>query len=669
MAHLRAAAANGYQLFLALIIKGPPGCGKSMFVDAFKTALEGQIVYSVEGCPVHENPLNLLTLLSDKTLDKIAERLHLTAKDSEELGTPTLKELLAVAGKPCQHCWSMVMEHKCEKDPNKALLNLKVIPQRLSTRKYGISTWTPNSPLTLALERGSRGMTDMGELFDGAGSPMLGGTSPQLKILLDATNDRKIPGSGSGSDKGLPKQLKEAAKAVLPAAAAAAVGAEEDDCEDDGNHPVTGNSYVPLDTVLFGQANEGAWQQFLKSLGKDAAKFTRRFYVKTYPYNTSVTEEEMAYHDRIGLMREVPHFDPIALKLLSLLAVISRLKTEGDIDVVSRARIYDGEKLEVKRSSTTTSGPFGGILAAATGAGGPTANHPDYWTVEDLWRQAGDTEAQTGLDMTVMFNMLSELIDRALKEKKFEGCVSSYEMLTFLRNRLTELEKSDGFTEEQREVLKKCRKDFLMEAPKGSKPGQIESEYRRLLIRQLYELAAPDFERRAEELYQRYKVHANAFAVGDKTVEEPDANRKGRTNKVKIDEVFLDELDNWIGLKTSSDRSTFRQGLNAEIFKFVRERRVKLNLADDEELKASGDINWKTLPRLADGIRRKLNSETRVRLERLLKSPLELQDETEDDRRLRAEVFKQFDKLGYCEHCRSQALEYFKLNELWQAQS
>jgi predicted Ser/Thr protein kinase len=107
----------------------------------------------------------------------------------------------------------------------------------------------------------------------------------------------------------------------------------------------------------------------------------------------------------------------------------------------------------------------------------------------------------------------------------------------------------------------------------------------------------------------------------------------------------------------------------AELFRFVRERRQKLNLSADEELNAESDITWKTLPKLADGIRKKLNSETRQRLERLLKSDLELQDETEDDRRLRREVFKRFDELGYCKHCRSQALEYFKLNELWTVQS
>ena len=48
MTHLQAASQNGYQLYLAIIVKGPPGSGKSMFVDAFKHALEGQILHRRE---------------------------------------------------------------------------------------------------------------------------------------------------------------------------------------------------------------------------------------------------------------------------------------------------------------------------------------------------------------------------------------------------------------------------------------------------------------------------------------------------------------------------------------------------------------------------------------------------------------------------------------------
>jgi len=79
--HLRAAAANGYQLKLALILKGGPGSGKGTLANAIKACLEGEIVYTVAGCPVHENPINLLNLLPPDRISAIAEALEMTSED------------------------------------------------------------------------------------------------------------------------------------------------------------------------------------------------------------------------------------------------------------------------------------------------------------------------------------------------------------------------------------------------------------------------------------------------------------------------------------------------------------------------------------------------------------------------------------------------------------
>ena len=232
----------------------------------------------------------------------------------------------------------------------------------------------------------------------------------------------------------------------------------------------------------------------------------------------------------------------MALKLLALLAVLSRLdESNKDVDLVSRARIYDGEKLQVKRSaaaSKTFAEAFPG------GAATSTAANPDYWTVKDLWRQAGEKEATMGLDMTVMFNLLSEIVERALREKRFERCVSSYELLTYLRERLVEMEKSDGFTDEQKDVLKRCRSTFLALPPEGKTvidKAQVENEYRRLLIRQIYEIAAPDFERRAEESFERYRRHAQAYAIGEKRVLEPEEPGSKRMRTVDVDTVLSEQ--------------------------------------------------------------------------------------------------------------------------------
>ena len=223
-------------MFLAMIVKGPPGSGKSMLVDAFKAALEGHVVYSVKGCPVHENPINLLTLLSKKSQNQLAKRLGLTAEDSKRSGHPSLKDMLAFAGKPCKHCWSLVMESCAhESDPNQALLNIEVIPQRLSARSFGISTITPKCSVTTAIGRGNRGLVDLGELFDGAANPG-GGMHPALRPLLDATNDRKLLGGVNPPP---------------PQVAAPAPGTTAPDCGPNNNP--AGTDEVPLDIVLVGQ--------------------------------------------------------------------------------------------------------------------------------------------------------------------------------------------------------------------------------------------------------------------------------------------------------------------------------------------------------------------------------------------------------------------------------
>jgi len=647
MENLRAAKSGGYQLFLAMIIKGPPGSGKSMLVEKYKEALEGHVVYSIKGCPVHENPINLLTLLSKKSQHELAKRLGLDEATARKNGIPSLKDMLSVAGKPCKHCWSAVMEARDpnapEKflDPNQALLNLEVIPQRLSSRRFGISTKTPTCSIASTIARGNRGLVDMGELFDGTSSPTRGGgVSPTLLPLLDATNDRKL--LGALGDAPRPGQTQAGACEVGP-----------------GN---AGTDEVPIDAVLIGQTNEGAYKQFVDALGKDAGKITRRIHVFTFPYNTSVTDEELAYRDQIAKLRDVPHFDPMSLKLLALLAVISRLDQTSDINVVKRARIYDGEKLQVKRPQS--SGTKGSYTPTPV-----TANHPEYWTVKELWRQAGEAEATNGLDMTVMFNLLSEVIERALREKRYDRCVSSYELITFLRERVAEMEKSDGFTDAQKEVIKRCRTHFLAPAAKlHEKPGELESEYQRLLVRQIYEIAAPDFQRRAELSFQRYRRHAQAWSIGASKVLERDEDGHRMEREVFVDLDFLNKVEVHINLTYSDEKEKFRRSLEGEILKHTRELRERHKLCSDDECEDI-DIDWRTLPKLADAIRRMLNSETRVRLEKLLKSPIELPNESEEDKLLRERLASKFSELGYCPHCLGQALEYFKLNELWSVQS
>lgn len=615
--HLRAAAANGYQLRLALILRGGPGSGKSYLADAIKDSLEGQIVYTIAGCPVHENPINLLTLLPADTVTEIGKSLGI-----EQI----LKDLLAVAGRPCQHCWKQLMEGKDEKNPPN-MFEVPVHAMRLSSRGFGISTWTPSAPgqgcnLSSSLVRGSRGIVDMPEIFS-VTTPAQGEAS-ELDILLEVTNDRRLPTPSS--------------------------------C---GSHDAHG--HVPFDGVLLGQTNHGAWEAFIKSQ-KDPNKFTRRFFIMDVPYVMSVTEEELAYRDFIGQMKERPHIDPMALKMAALLAVISRMKKDHEVDIVSRARMYDGENLVVQKknpSSSPSPTPFGGWgNTASTGSSSSSRQEKEYWTVMDLWREAGEDEGMYGLNMADMLSVVSQAIDFYLKRKP--RFLSSLRMISFLRAKVMELSKKPGLTDKEKEVIKNCIEFLKPATSKSDKPGIIEEEYRRVLRRELLSVVAPDFETRAEEIFKRYREHAKHHAQGARYFMDP----KDRGHKIDVDTDFLDKVDRWCGITGSDDREKTRLALEADLLELVRDNARRLK-SGDESATEEFDLNWQSLPRLEKGIRLMLNDEIAKKVEKILRPEFELK---EDELKHRKESLERFRALGYSEDSLAEALQYIQDYELWKLQ-
>ncbi|MBS2002757.1 MAG: hypothetical protein JST44_14700 [Cyanobacteria bacterium SZAS LIN-5] len=632
MEHLYNASQNGLQLRLAIILKGGPASGKGALAMAIKDTLEGELVHSVAGCPVHENPINLLTLLPPERLDTIAKAIGMTDDDAKKAGKPSLRQLVATAGRPCHHCWTQVMGEGKDVKTEPNLGDVMVEHVRLSSRNFGISTWSGQETLLSVLKRGSRGVVDMPEIFSLGAAP--GAVNPELDLLLEATNDRRIPGMGS-NEVALPGSPFKLA-----------------------NPNAVDTGWMPLDAILIGQTNDGAWDSFM-SAQKDKDKFTRRMAIIQVPYNTSVTEEEAAYRDAVNAMRDQPHFDPMALKLLALTAVISRMKVQHDVDVVTRARMYDGEQLRVEKKPKTTTGSTGG--AASTGTAGTLGNtEKAYWHVGEFWQDAGADEGMFGLHMTDMFKIVSEITEAALESK--HKSVSAIGLINYLRGKIAEMKKQPGLTKKQEEVLASV--EGYLKGPKSysdREVGVIEKEYRRVLVRQLFEVASPDFDRRATELFERYRLHAKAYSIGDKTVRE-EVVQAGvpSTRTVKVDVAFLDEMDKWMGMTTDKDRDAFRRSIETRIG-----LATQMQLEEDEaglKNSESSIITWQSLQEIADGIRKKLNSETAKVLENLLKSEIELDEE---QKKLRRETLERFDKLGYNDYTRQQALTYFRDYKLW----
>jgi predicted Ser/Thr protein kinase len=608
MKFLEAAAQNGYQLRQMITIVGGPGCGKSFLADAFKATLEGQTIFAVQGCPVHENPINLLKLLKPEQLKALAEALG--------MGN-TLHDYLKVAGEPCAHCWQQAMKNG-DSEPN--LGKIKVDELRISSRHGGVATWMASAKgqscsLLAALRQGSRGMVDMPEAFSVVEAAA--GEARELELLLEATENRRIPSGSESCSKT--------------------------------------SGYLPLDAVIFAQSNEGAWDRFLDSVPEeDRGKWTRRAKILKVPYNTSRSEEVQAYLDFLQVMKARPHLDPLALSVAATLAVASRMKKDGDVPLDLRVRMYDGERIVLPKKQSSVSSRLGtedrwGSIASASTRQDPTTESKNV-TVSDLWDAAGEDEGLRGLNMGLMLSIVSQVCELALSSK--EKCVTALSMMKYLRARI-ELElKTPGLTKEEEAMLTRC-KDELLSDFRRSTTGLVEKEYRRMLRAQFLRAFSPDYEMLATQTFERYYMYARAFAKGDAEVFD---KRFGR--KVKVETGFMEEIERLMGLTSVSEREDFRRALEAE-FLHLREMHAKEHGADAEP----PEINWRTHPQLAKAIARKLNDEIAKKVQRLLTDEIQL---NEEEAKLRAESLQRFEELGYtCAHCRKAALEYFKEFKLW----
>jgi predicted Ser/Thr protein kinase len=606
---LEAAAQNGYQLRQMLTLVGGPGCGKSFLADAIKAVLEGQTVYAVKGCPVNENPINLLKLLPTETLQQIAEETG--------LGT-ALFDHLKVAGEPCAHCWKQAMG-----DSNTpSLVNVQVDILRLTSRSGGISTWMPSADgqgcdLASALRQGSRGIVDMPEAFSVPESAP--GQAHELDLLLEATEGRRIPSNSEHCSKTA--------------------------------------GFLHLDAVKIAQTNAGAWKRFIEGQA-DPNRFTRRTRILSVPYNTAVGEERQAYEDFIEILKARPHIDPLALQVTAFLAVASRMKKD-DKDGVAlnlRVRMYDGEPIVLPKKSSTIYTPsrddgWGGALSTTASTKKNEAEKKNV-EVSDLWDAAGEDEAMVGLNMGLMLSIVSQACELALNTK--QKCITTMSMLNYLRQRIEIELKTPGLTKEEKAVLENCR-EFLKELrDRDSEPGLLEKEYRRLLRAQVLSVFSPDYEERAAKMFEVYRLHAAVSGRGETQVQDPRFKKK-----VDVDIKFLEEIENAMGKTGIDERMRFRRGLESEFSAVLRDS-AKENEGKIDEVA----ITWKTMPELQKAICKRLDAEIADKVERALSDDTKLKL-TEEETKLKAESISRFEQLGYCEHCLKAALGYFKEFKLW----
>jgi len=289
--------------------------------------------------------------------------------------------------------------------------------------------------------------------------------------------------------------------------------------------------------------------------------------------------------------------------------------------------------------------------------------------IEELMKKGGEVkdekerEGMYGLTMSFMLSFVSELAERAMHAPRHPGfpntepTVTSIGMIDNLRAKLTQYAQTNGLTDAQKKMVKNCLDEFFLQAKETSDvPGWLEREYRRLLREQILEVFSPDFERRAQETFLKYQLHARAFGNRLTKVKLPGL---GLTKEVDVDVNFLDKIDKGKGLKSNlPEARDYRGSIDAQLNDLMYSHGT-LPSEDAHEL----TVDWTTLPELKQAIEEFLNADIAKGVERVVTTKYDLL--SDDDKAFYDAAFASFTKLGYNEISLARALEYAKELKLW----
>lgn len=298
------ASMKGEEARQVLYLVGPVGAGKSSLVEALKKALEtADPIYTIKGCPMHEEPLHLIPK-------------HLRGEFENMLG-------VQIEGDLCPVC-KYKLEHEYEGHYEK----FPVITKTFSIRsRKGVGVVPPVDPnnqdtsiltgsvdiskmdmypeddprifsLNGAFNVGNRGLVEFIEVFKN--------DVEYLHTIITATQEKSIPSPGKGS-------------------------------------------MIYFDGIILAHSNEAEWNKF-KSDHTNEAILDRIVKIEV-PYCLELNEEIKIYEKILKKSNFTAHIAPHTIETAALFAVLSRLNPSAKADPITKLKIYNGE--EVVEKGTT----------------------------------------------------------------------------------------------------------------------------------------------------------------------------------------------------------------------------------------------------------------------------------------------------------------------------
>jgi serine protein kinase len=287
-----------------LLLWGPPGGAKSSVAALLKrgleewTATDEGAVFTLQGCPMHEEPLHLIPA-------------PLRQQAREHTGVP-------ISGGLCPVCqWRL--DHEFGGD----FLRFPIERTYFSeARRIGIGTFEPGDPKSMSMEQLTGGLDFKAIETHGSDSHPLaldwaGEFSKSNRGLFEAVEFFKNPAEFRNLflTMAQEKQFK-----------------------------VAKFGYIDSDTVIIAHTNEAEFRAFMADQKNEALK--DRLVTVAVPYNVRVSDEEKIYRKLLtGPGRDDLHIAPHALRAAAMVAVLSRLKEHENLGPVEKMKLYDGEEV------------------------------------------------------------------------------------------------------------------------------------------------------------------------------------------------------------------------------------------------------------------------------------------------------------------------------------
>lgn len=457
-----------------LLLMGPVSGGKSTLVTMLKRGLEAYSrsdrgsVFAIKGCPMHEDPLHLIPH-------------HLREDFHEEYGIRIEGNLSPLN--------SMRLEEEFRGRIEDVLVERIFFSE---DRRTGIGTFSPSDPK-------SQDIADLTGSIDFSTIAEFGSESDPRAYRFDGELNKANRGMMEFQE-----MLKCDEKFLWHLLS----------LTQEGNFKAGRFALISADELIVAHTNETEYRAFISNKKNEALH--SRIIVMPIPYNLKVSQEEKIYEKMIN-ESDVSnvHIAPHTLKVAAMFTILTRLKEpkKGDIDLVKKMRLYDGENVEGFNSAD----------------------------VDEMKKEYPD-EGMSGIDPRYVINRISSTIIR--KE------VPAINALDVLRSLKDGLDQHPSITTELRERYM----NYISLARK---------EYDNLAKKEVQKAFVYSYEESAKTLMDNYLDNVEAYCNKAK-LRDPLTGEE-----INPDEKLMRSIEEQIGISENAKKA-FREEVLIRISAFAR---------------------------------------------------------------------------------------------------